>query len=86
MKSITIHKLDNDLDALIRDRARREGISLDKTVKKLLEESLGIKPKDEDNRKEEEFLDIFGAWSEEEACEFDRTTRDFEKIDLKDWC
>ncbi len=85
MKSITIHELDDDLDALIRDRARREGISLDKTIKKLLEESLGIKPKDEDNRKEE-FLDIFGAWSEEEACEFDRITRDFEKIDPEVWC
>ena len=36
MKSITIHELDDDLDALIRVRARREGLSLDKTIKKLL--------------------------------------------------
>jgi hypothetical protein len=42
-------------------------------------------PKNENIRKEE-FIDIFGAWSEEEACEFDRKTDDFEKIDPEDWC
>ncbi len=62
-----------------------EGISFNKTIKKLLEESLGLKPKGKDNRKKD-FLDIFGVWSDEEACEFDRTTKEFEKIDPEDWC
>lgn len=85
MKSITIHELDDDLNALIHDRAKREGISFEKTIKKLLKESLNIKPKDENDHKAD-FSDIFGVWSEEEANEFDRLTRDFETIDPKDWC
>jgi len=85
MKSITIYELDDHLYAAIRDRAKHERISLNKTIKKLLEKSLGLKPKDEDNPKKE-FIDIFGVWSEEEACEFDRTTEEFAKIDSEDWC
>ena len=42
MKSITIHGIDDPLAELIKSRARSEGLSINKTVIKLLEESLGF--------------------------------------------
>jgi len=42
MKSITIHGLDGPLDTLIREKARKQQLSLNKTIKLLLEESLGL--------------------------------------------
>ena len=44
MKSITIHGIDEPLEKLIKSRAREEGLSINKTLKKLLEQSLGVKP------------------------------------------
>ena len=40
MKSITIHGIDDPLAKLIKSKVRSEGLSVNKTVKKLLEESL----------------------------------------------
>ena len=84
MKSITIHGLDHQLDKLIRKRAKKHGISLNKTIKNLLEESLGIK-KLPDYDHSEDFMDMFGTWSEEDKKKFDKSISDLEKIDEKDW-
>lgn len=42
MKSITIHNVDDPLDRLLQERAKSQGMSLNKTIKFLLAESLGI--------------------------------------------
>ena len=84
MKSITIHGLDHQLDKLIRKRAKKHGISLNKTMKNLLEESLGIK-KLPDYDHSEDFMDLFGTWSEEDKKKFDENISELEKIDEKDW-
>jgi len=84
MKSITIHGLDHQLDKLIRKRAKKHGISLNKTIKNLLDESLGIK-KLPDYDHSEDFMDMFGTWSEEDKKKFDKSISDLEKIDEKDW-
>jgi hypothetical protein len=84
MKSITIHGLDSQLDKMIRKRAKREGKSLNKTIKELLEQSLGIRHgQNTDNR--EDFMDLFGKWNATEKKEFENTLKDFEKIDARDW-
>ena len=44
MKSITIHGVDKQLTDLIKSKAESEGLSINKTIKKLLETSLGVKP------------------------------------------
>ena len=84
MKSITIHGLQDPLDTLIRKQAKKQGLSLNKTIKKLLAESLGLKPKKEvDHRME--FMDLFGVWTEEDLEEFSRAVQDFEEIDEEEW-
>ena len=84
MKSITIHNLDDPLERLIMQRAKSQGASLNKTIKSLLAEALGIRQrKKPDNR--DEFMDLFGSWSAADARSFLKAIHDFEKIDAEDW-
>ena len=84
MKSITIHGLEDPLDARIREKASQQGLSLNKTIKKLLTESLGLEPSQpRDNR--ETFEDLCGVWTREEAYAFSQSTEDFAKIDSEEW-
>ena len=84
MKSITIHGLDDPLDTLIRQRAKKNKTSLNKTIKQLLAEALGLKQTNQDDNKKD-FHDLSGVWTREEAKAFLQDTDDFETIDEKDW-
>jgi hypothetical protein len=79
MKSITIHGIDDPLAELIKSRALSEGLSINKTVKKLLEESLGVKPRAKGINRSE-FEEFCGIWSDAELAEFEETTKDLGKI------
>lgn len=84
MKSITIHGLDRALDERIRERARHLGLSLNKTIKQLLAESLGLQEREnEDPRKN--FMDLFGIWTQEETKEFNEIIQKMRRIDTQDW-
>ena len=84
MKSITIHGLSKEVDRLIRERAERQETSLNKTIKQLLEKSLGLRTgKKVDHRKD--FEDLSGIWTKKDALEFQSTVKDFEQIDQCDW-
>jgi hypothetical protein len=61
MKSITIHGLDDDLDEQIRHKAEAAGLSLNKTIKLLVREALGMADPCPDRR--QDFQDLFGAWT-----------------------
>lgn len=84
MKSITVHGLDDPLDRLIREKACQDGVSLNKTIKKLLAESLGLTSAEPTNHRND-FLDLFGVWSAEDKREFDNNIKDFSRIDTEDW-
>ncbi len=84
MKSITIHDLDEALEAGIEEKAREEGLSLNKTVKKLLREALGLAPGGNGDRRAD-FAEFCGGWSKAEAKEFEKKTRELRKVDLRDW-
>ena len=84
MKSITIHGLDDPTVKLLKAKARNEGESLNKTVRTLLERSLGItSARTQPHRKE--FEGLCGVWGKEEKDRFDRAVSDFEKIDESEW-
>jgi len=84
MKSITIHNLDDSLEAILEEKAREEGLSLNKMVKRLLRKALGLEPGGNGDR-EADFAKFCGVWSKADAAEFDRRTRDLRKIDRRDW-
>ena len=87
MKSITIHGLDNTLYSMLQKRAASEGNSLNKTIKELLREYMGIgkATKNTIETRRKEFMKFYGVWTKEEAREFDRLLESNEHIDPEDW-
>ncbi|OGG20949.1 hypothetical protein A3D03_04305 [Candidatus Gottesmanbacteria bacterium RIFCSPHIGHO2_02_FULL_40_13] len=84
MKSITIHGIDDELDWMLQKKARGEDLSLNKTIKKLLKQSLGLS-ETKKTRPKHDFSEFCGVWSEKEYKEFEKNTEIFEKIDEEDW-
>ena len=82
MKPITIHGLEDELDEGIRSKAEKEGRSLNKTIKQLLKEALGLVNQPQDRR--QDFLDLFGVWSESELEEFKSATEDLRIVSNED--
>lgn len=75
--------MDHSVARLIRARARAEGTSVNRLVKRLLEESLGVRPAPSKNRAA--FGKLCGAWTKAQAAEFERAVADFDKVDPSDW-
>jgi hypothetical protein len=84
MKSITIHGIEKPLAKLIESKARSERLSINKTVKKLLEESLGIRPPNTGTH-QREFEEFCGLWSNSQLLEFDNNTKELRTVNLDDW-
>ncbi len=84
MKTLSIHNLDSHLLGLIDRQAKAKGQSRNRIIKQLLAESLGVKPSPS-GRRHDEFARFCGAWSPDQKREFDKKTREFERIDAEDW-
>ena len=84
MKSITIHGIDDQLNELIKSKAKSEGLSINKTVKKLLETSLGVRPQNE-RRNLNDFKEFCGLWTKADLDEFEEKTADLRNTDKRDW-
>lgn len=84
MKSISIHGLDDQLNQKIIEQARRKGLSLNKTIKALLEEALGLSA-DSARDHRDDFIEFLGVWRDEDVREFELATKDFQQIDPEDW-
>jgi hypothetical protein len=83
MKSITIHGIDEETEKLINERAKSAGTSVNKIVKELLSKALGTGKDKNDHR--EEFLDLFGVWTEADERQFDESVRELEAVRPEDW-
>lgn len=86
MRQLTLRGFDRRLDRRIREIAREEGLSLNQAALKLLREGAGLAPSRSGSRTVGHSLDfLVGTWSEEDAREFERVTRDHERIDRRLW-
>jgi hypothetical protein len=83
MKSITIHGIDKETERLINERAKSAGTSVNKAVKELLAKALGLDKDRPDHR--DEFLDVFGVWTEDDEREFLGAIKDLETVEPGDW-
>ncbi len=83
MKSITIHGIDKETEKLINQRAKSAGTSVNKIVKELLAKALGLDKDRPDHR--DEFLDLFGVWTEDDERQFLEAIQDLEKVHPEDW-
>jgi hypothetical protein len=84
MKSMTIHGIDKQLAALIRAKAESEGLSINKTLKKLLETALGIKPQPPEQNLDD-FQEFCGLWNETDLEKFEAKTSDTRAVNPEDW-
>jgi len=83
MKSITVHGIDEETEKLINQLAKSAGTSVNKTVKELLAKALGLDKDKPDHR--DEFIDLFGIWTEDDEQEFLRAAKDLETVEPGDW-
>jgi hypothetical protein len=84
MKSMTIHGVDKQLEDLIKARAEAEGASINKTIKKLLEAALGIRPRDL-QKNLNDFKEFCGLWTDADLKEFEDRLADARAIDAEEW-
>lgn len=77
----TVRGIPEDLEHQLRERARRSGESLNRTLIRLLREAVGLNT----SRKKRDLSALAGTWSQEEADRFDREVRQFEEIEDELW-
>lgn len=82
MKSITLHKLDETLLAEIEKKATKHGTSLNRTIKQLLHQALGLAS---DKKPAVDFSDLCGVWSPVDLQEFEETTAELNQIHPEEW-
>jgi len=86
MKAITLRNLPPELARTIRQKAEEQGTSINKAVIKLLAEGTGVRDKKKGKKRLHNDLDaLAGAWTKEEAVEFDKALAAQRTIDPDLW-
>ena len=83
MSTITMHGVDEAVDRRIREIARSEKMSINRTTQALLRRALGLESRKADRRAD--FLDLAGRWSKTDLAEFEAVTAAFSEVDREDW-
>jgi hypothetical protein len=84
MTTMTIRGLDDLTIKALKEKAKKEGSSVNAALVKLLQEDLGIKKK----KRTVVYNDLdylAGTWSDKDYKEFLQATADFAKIDESEW-
>ena len=80
MKTITMRGVDEEMSKVLKEKAKKEGISVNTILLKLIREGLGLSKK----RRTVIYDDLdrlAGGWSEEDYKEFQDKIADFEIVD-----
>ncbi len=78
MSHITLRDVPQALDRRLRELARTQNKSLNKTIIQVLIESLHL---GDGNDRQRDVSDLAGTWSNEQAAEFEANTRVFDQLD-----
>ena len=84
MKPITLRNLPDEVARAIRKKAEKEGMSLNKAVIGLLEQSIGG-PGQRGKGPRRDLSPLAGTWKKEEADEFDKFLAELRQIDPEMW-
>ena len=86
MNQLTVRGFDDELSAIMRRLAQREGISLNQAALRLLRKGAGLTDsKGNPNAIGASLDDLFGVWSRDEADSFDAALEVFEAVDESAW-
>jgi hypothetical protein len=83
MKAITIRNLPPEVERAVREKARKDGVSVNRAVGVLLEEATGRTPKR--RARHHDFDKYAGRWRKAEADAFDSSLREQRGVDSDDW-
>lgn len=84
MATMTLRGIDEQTAQALKERASREGTSVNAVTLRMLRESLGL----EKRKRSQTYSDLdhlAGNWSREEEAEFKRNTAIFEQVDEELW-
>jgi len=84
MKTISIRGIDAETDRVIKARAQLDNLSVNQWILQALKKVAGT-GKEPRFKKYHDLDHLAGTWSKEEAKEFRKTMRIFEKIDEEIW-
>jgi len=84
MKNLSLRGIDENLSVHLKKLSQKEGASLNKTVLRLLEDSVGARRKKRFNIYHD-LDDLAGTWSNREEKEFNDKIQLFEQIDKDLW-
>ena len=84
MKNLSLRGLKEDLSENLKKISRKEGTSLNKTVLKLLEDSVGLRRRKRVNIYQD-LDELAGTWSSRDEKEFRGKIKYFESIDQEIW-
>jgi plasmid stability protein len=85
VKNLTIRGVDEKLERALKERAKREHMSMNKLVIRILQRNL-VKDEESEMLKTYDDLDhLAGTWSDAEAREFEEYISPFEQIDEEMW-
>lgn len=82
MKHLTIRDVSPTLAHALEKEARERALSLNQTVKDLLERALGL---GEESAYDNGLGKFAGGWTDEDLKEFEAGTANFETIDYGEW-
>jgi antitoxin FitA-like protein len=84
MTAITLRNIPTKLQEAIRRRAGKDGLSLNKTVIRMLEEAAGQRTT-ADHELHYDLDHLAGTWSEEDAAAFDEALAEQRRVDPELW-
>lgn len=79
--AFTLHDIDPELDRKLTDRARRENLSKNQLVKRILARAMGMSKRGAND----DYREFLGQWSAEEKATFDRRQAENERVDHGEW-
>ncbi len=85
MKVITLRNIPPEVARFVEARSKETGLSLNKTVIRLLEGLLGTSRSTSAPKPYRDLDDLVGVWTEEEAREFDEILAQQRRIDPEMW-
>ena len=83
MSHITLRDVPPAVDRRLRELARTQDKSLNKTIIQILIEALHLG--DGNDRRKRDMSDLAGTWSNGQAVEFEANTRVFDQLDEEMW-
>ncbi len=83
MKTMSIHGVDQATAQKIKEKSAEYGLSANKTIKKILADSLGTGPEKRGQRRD--FDDLCGALPAAAAAELEKTLLEMDVVDREAW-